>query len=175
VARASDAVRATKAALAGEGLGCSIVTGAGTGTFFFELGSGAYDEVQPGSYVFMDRDYAANAWDGLPVFEQSLFCATTIMSTPDANRIVVDAGLKATSTDSGMPRVHGRDDLEYLVASDEHGVIACPEGARPGLGDRLRLVPGHCDPTVNLHDWLVGVRNGKVETVWPVSARGAIA
>ena len=62
-----------------------------------------------------------------------------------------------------------------VKASDEHGVIAVPAGI-PNLrvGDKLRLVPGHCDPTVNLYDWLVGVRGERVECVWPVSARGAL-
>jgi 3-hydroxy-D-aspartate aldolase len=71
--------------------------------------------------------------------------------------------------------VHGREGLEYAKASDEHGVVTvAPGAARPALGDKLRLVPGHCDPTVNLYDWIVGVRHARVECVWPVSARGAL-
>ena len=57
------------------------------------------------------------------------------------------------------------------AGGDEHGVVADPEGVLK-VNDKLRLVPGHCDPTCNVHDWYVGIRNGKVETVWPVSARG---
>jgi D-serine deaminase-like pyridoxal phosphate-dependent protein len=88
----------------------------------------------------------------------------------------LDAGLKATSIDSGLPRVVGWHGVEYVQASDEHGVLAVAAGTpAPKLGDKLRLVPGHCDPTVNLHDWIVGVRSGRVECVWPVTARGACA
>ena len=65
--------------------------------------------------------------------------------------------------------------LEYRKASDEHGVVFAPDGtALPALGAKLRLIPGHIDPTVNLHDWIVAVRNGVVEELWPVTARGAM-
>jgi len=73
--------------------------------------------------------------------------------------------------DSGLPFIFGRDDVEYLKCSDEHGVVGDPDGVLK-VNDKLRLVPGHCDPTCNVHDWYVGVRGGKVETLWPVSARG---
>src|SRR6266581_1451457 len=91
------------------------------------------------------------------------------------DRAVVDAGLKASSVDSGMPQVHERPDVEYAKASDEHGVLKIAAGAKaPKLGEKLLLVPGHCDPTVNLYDWFVCVRKGKVEALWPVTARGAV-
>ncbi|MGE5815875.1 MAG: DSD1 family PLP-dependent enzyme [Acidobacteriota bacterium] len=176
VARSCERVREARDRILESGLPCETVTGAGTGTFVFELESGIYTEIQPGSYVFMDADYGQNAWEGLPRFEQSLHVWTTVMSVASArDRVVVDAGLKAHSVDSGMPLVADRPDLRYTRASDEHGVI---EGdgshAMPRLGDKLRLVPGHCDPTVNLHDWIVCVREGTVEAVWPISARGAL-
>ena len=81
------------------------------------------------------------------------------------------AGLKVQSVDSGLPVIYGRDDVEYIKCSDEHGVVLDTEGVLK-INDTLKLVPGHCDPTANVHDWYVGVRNGKVETVWPISARG---
>jgi D-serine deaminase-like pyridoxal phosphate-dependent protein len=134
-----------------------------------------YGELQPGSYVFMDADYARNDWDGLPRFVQSLYILTTVMSTPTPERVVVDAGLKAHSVDSGMPLVHERPGLDYAKASDEHGVVTVAAGvARPALGEKLRLVPGHCDPTVNLYDWIVAYRGRTVEAVWPIVARGAL-
>ena len=86
-----------------------------------------------------------------------------------------DAGLKALAFDSGLPLVHGRAGVTYAKASDEHGVLAVAPGAAPlALRDRVWLVPGHCDPTVNLYDWIVGVRGERVECVWPVAARGAL-
>jgi D-serine deaminase-like pyridoxal phosphate-dependent protein len=176
IARSCERVRAARDTILESGLGCEIVTGAGTGTFLFELGSGLYTELQPGSYVFMDGDYGRNTWEGFPRFEQSLHVWTTVMSVAVAcDRVVVDAGLKAHSVDSGMPLVAGRPDLRYTRASDEHGVIEGDGADRmPSLGDRLRLIPGHCDPTVNLYDWIVGVRGAAVEAVWPISARGAV-
>jgi D-threonine aldolase len=175
VAAASHAL-AVRRALDGIGLRCDTVTGAGTGTFLLEAASGAYNEVQPGSYVFMDADYSRNRWDDdWPRFEQSLFVLAAVMSVPARDRAIVDAGLKASSVDSGMPGVHAWPGLEYVKASDEHGVIeVSPQARPPALGERLLLVPGHCDPTVNLHDWYVCVRRGRVEALWPISARGAL-
>lgn len=176
IAKSCELVRVARDSILERGLPCDTVTGAGTGTFVFELGSGIYTELQPGSYVFMDADYGRNAWDGFPRFAQGLHVWTTVMSVAAAReRVVVDAGLKAHSVASGMPLVVDRPDLRYTRASDEHGVI---EGdgshAMPSLGDKPRLVPGHCDPTVNLHDWIVCARGGLVEAVWPISARGAM-
>jgi D-serine deaminase-like pyridoxal phosphate-dependent protein len=174
IALAVDKAKRTRELIREKGLACDIVTGAGTGTFLFEGASGVYDELQPGSYVFMDADYNRNSWDGFPKFAQSLFIWTTVMSTPGAERVVVDAGLKAHSFDSGLPQVVGWPGVEYARPSDEHGVLKIAPGARaPRLGDKLRLVPGHCDPTVNLYDWLVCYRGERVEAVWPVTARGA--
>ena len=176
IGRAVDMVRATRALLEEHGLACATVTGAGTGSFPLELESGAYDELQPGSYIFMDADYSRNEYDASwPRFEQSLFVWTTVMSRASAGRAVVDAGLKASSVDSGMPLVWQRPGLQYIKASDEHGVLAvAPDVTAPALGEKLLLVPGHCDPTVNLYDWFVCVRGGVVESLWPVSARGAL-
>jgi D-serine deaminase-like pyridoxal phosphate-dependent protein len=175
IEQACAKVRKTTDLLAQAGIACEKVTGAGTGTYLFEATSGVYHELQAGSYIFMDADYAKNDWteSGIPRFEHSLFVWATVMSKPSAAHAVVDAGLKASSVDSGMPRVWEVEGAEYLKASDEHGVLKLAPGARVALGDKLRLIPGHCDPTVNLYDDLVCVRGGKVEAVWPVAARGA--
>jgi D-serine deaminase-like pyridoxal phosphate-dependent protein len=124
----------------------------------------------------MDADYQRNALapDQHP-FEQSLFVVATVMSTPVRERAVVDAGLKAFAFDSGPPVIYGARGLTYVKASDEHGVLAVDADARPPvIGDRVWLIPGHCDPTVNLYDWIVGVRGTRVECLWPVAARGAL-
>jgi 3-hydroxy-D-aspartate aldolase len=86
---------------------------------------------------------------------------------------ICDAGLKAQSVDSGLPKVFGREDVEYIKCSDEHGVISDPRGVLK-INQKVKLVPGHCDPTCNVHDWYVGVRNGKVERLFPVTARGKL-
>jgi D-serine deaminase-like pyridoxal phosphate-dependent protein len=176
IGKAVELVQATVGLLRKAGLDPEIVTGAGTGTYLLEAGSGVYNEIQPGSYVFMDADYGRNLGDdGLPVheFEQSLFILATVMSRPIRERAVVDVGLKAHSVDSGMPTVSGVEGARYARASDEHGVIELAGPADLRLGQKVRLVPGHCDPTVNLYDWLVCYRGERVEELWPVSARGA--
>jgi D-serine deaminase-like pyridoxal phosphate-dependent protein len=176
IEKSAEAVRATRALLQQNGIACPIVTGAGSGTFMFEVESGAWDEIQPGSYAFMDADYAQNEWAApLPRFAHALFVLTTVMSRPRPERAIVDAGLKASSVDSGMPALWQRPGLKYLQASDEHGFVEIAPGATPpALGEKLLLVPGHCDPTINLYDWYVGVRKGAVEALWPITARGAL-
>ncbi len=172
VAMVKDAVTA----LAAEGLDCAIVGGGGTGSYGFEGSSGVYNELQCGSYAFMDADYGRiHDRDGKRIdeteFEHALFLFTQVMSHTKADRAVCDAGLKAQSVDSGLPVVFGRTDVKYIKCSDEHGVIEDPAGVlKPG--DKLRLVPGHCDPTCNVHDWYVGLRAGRVERLIPVTARG---
>ena len=169
---AAQHVQHTKRLLKQAGIPCPIVTGAGSGTFMLEVEAGSWDEIQPGSYAFMDADYAKNEWAApLPRFEHALFVLSTVMSRA-SQHAVVDAGLKASSVDSGMPTVWQREGLRYTHASDEHGWL---EGAKlPALGEKVLLVPGHCDPTINLYDWYVCVRGGRVEALWPITARGAV-
>jgi 3-hydroxy-D-aspartate aldolase len=164
------------AALRGVGLAPELVSGGGTGSYHFESNSGVYNELQCGSYAFMDADYGRiRDQDGNRIdhgeWENALFVLTAVMSRAIPGLAVCDAGLKALSLDSGLPVIYGRNDVKYIRASDEHGVIEDERGILR-INERLKLVPGHCDPTCNLHDWYVGVRNGKVESVWPVSARG---
>ena len=98
----------------------------------------------------------------------------SVISTPAADRAIVDAGLKSYSGEKGPPWVHGLEDVQLTNMSDEHGkLVLGPKAKRLKLGEKIWLIPGHCDPTVNLHDWYVGVRHGRVEALWPISARGA--
>jgi D-serine deaminase-like pyridoxal phosphate-dependent protein len=167
-------VSQTQATLQAAGIAVPLVTGAGTGTFWHERDSGVYHEIQAGSFAFMDRDYATNVPGAGDVrFEHALFIKTTVLSATKPDVAIVDAGLKASSVDSGMPAVHSPKGLKYLKASDEHGVIELEAGHKLELGDTLWLIPGHCDPTMNLYDDLVCVRNGKVQAIWPIAARGA--
>ena len=172
VAQVADA----KAGLLSVGLECDIIGGGGTGSYYFEGTSGVFNELQCGSYAFMDADYGRILdKDGKRIdqgeWENALFILTSVMSHAKEGLAVVDAGLKVQSVDSGLPVIYGRNDVEYFKCSDEHGVVRDPNNALK-VNDKLKLVPGHCDPTCNVHDWYVGVRNGKVETLWPVSARG---
>jgi D-serine deaminase-like pyridoxal phosphate-dependent protein len=183
IARAVEMVEETLGALRKAGLEARIVGGGGTGTYENEAASRVYTELQCGSYIFMDADYARNKRaDGslFDDYEHALFICATVMSMPAPERAVVDAGLKTFSVDSGMPLAWQLPGALYHRPSDEHGILdltSCTE--RPKRGDKLLLVPGHCDPTVNLHDWYVGVRGfgtpaAHVESLWPVAARGAV-
>ena len=168
----------TVEALSAVGLECEIVGGAGTGTFQFETVGGVHNELQAGSYAFMDADYGKNLnADGgfFDDFEHSLFVWVTVMSAPTEDRALVDAGLKALAMDSGPPVVAGMPEIEFGRASDEHGILDISKANHPvRLGDKLKLIPGHCDPTVNMYDWYVGYRGDRVEALWPIVARGML-
>lgn len=174
--RAADATAAYVRHLEARGVRCGVVTGGGTGTVEFDAASGVYTEIQPGSYVFMDRHYGSLAWEGELRWRHSLFIAATIMSQARPGMAVCDAGLKSVAVDSGLPRLwpaERADQLRYTAANDEHGMLQVLAGDAHGLlGERLLLVPGHCDPTANLYDQYVGFRGERVECVWPIAARG---
>jgi D-serine deaminase-like pyridoxal phosphate-dependent protein len=186
IAAAIDMVSKTRRLIEAEGIKVGLITGAGTGTSALEASSGVYGELQAGSYLFMDADYAANALDpAQPRFEHALFVKTQVISLhegPDSYA-VCDAGHKSHAIDSGLPRVHAfssRAKLEYFNGGDEHGILKPTAGSTrlPGMSSLLWLIPGHCDPTVNLHDQMIGVRggllNGVVERIIKVDARGAL-
>jgi D-serine deaminase-like pyridoxal phosphate-dependent protein len=174
-------VREAQKSITSAGIACPLVTGGGTGTFVFEATSGVCGELQVGSYLFMDCEYAdIEPAEHAPRFEHALFVKSQVMSR-SASHVVVDAGLKAYAIDSGLPRVRGRE-LEMVNYGDEHGILK-PSGSGsaadlPLLGETVWLVPGHCDPAVNLHDVYVAVRGGLergvVEALWPVDTRGCL-
>ena len=183
IAAAVQAARHTRDLITATGLPVPLVTGSGTGTLVHEAASGVYGELQAGSFLFMDTDYARNEREpAQPVFEQALFVKTQVISACGSHA-VCDAGHKSHAIDSGLPTVAllppGRG-LRYANGGDEHGVLYAdgPQARLPALGQMLWLVPGHCDPTVNLHNFLIGVRGGLaagvVERIIRVDARGAL-
>jgi D-serine deaminase-like pyridoxal phosphate-dependent protein len=161
-------------ALLAANLPCEIVCGGGTGSFLYEAASGIFNEIHAGAFPFMDVNYSRNEEDPAgPHFEYSMFVLTCVMSLGE-ERATLDAGLKAFSTDSGPPRPTFAG-WRVRSVSDEHTVMMRTEdGARVKLGDKALLIPSRCDPTVNLHDWIVAIRKNTVEAVWPVDARGAL-
>ncbi|BEP86698.1 DSD1 family PLP-dependent enzyme [Variovorax sp. V512] len=161
-------------ALSREGLECPTITGGGTGTYALEAASGLYTEVQPGSYVLMDADYAENIQgENDDVLRHALFVMCSVISA-QSHHAVLDGGLKAFAMDRGVPKMVDCDSTVRSV-SDEHAVIEPGESRQlPRIGEKVRLIPGHCDPTVNLHDWIVAFRGSHVSHVWPVTARGAM-
>lgn len=181
LAASEAAVRQALAALSAAGIAVPLVTGAGTGSFVREAASGVWGELQAGSYLFMDADYAANQADpAAPVFEHALFIKSAVMSLA-ADHAVCDAGHKSHAIDSGLPTVWLPGGLTYANGGDEHGILRAADGAAalPALGETIWLVPGHCDPTVNLHDFAIGVRGGldagQAERLITIDTRGALA
>lgn len=180
IAEAAWAAALTRERLQAAGFTVPLITGAGTGTYTLETASHVWGELQAGSYLFMDADYARNdAAPQAPVFEHALFVKAQVMSR-GSQHAVCDAGHKSHAIDSGLPMVWSPTGLAFANGGDEHGVLraAHPGTSLPSLGDTVWLVPGHCDPTVNLHDFMVGVRgglvSGQVERLIRVDARGAL-
>lgn len=176
-------VQFTRKLMEQDGLQVPLVTGAGTGSMLYEAASGVYGELQAGSFLFMDADYAANDRDpAQPQFEHALFVKSQVMSSGVVHA-VCDAGHKSHAIDSGLPRVLALEptgELEYLNGGDEHGILKPAAGNQrvPHLDETIWLIPGHCDPTVNLHNHLIGVTGGlvggRVDKIIRVDARGAL-
>jgi D-serine deaminase-like pyridoxal phosphate-dependent protein len=183
ISRAALDAGMTRRLIEAEGIACPLVTGAGTGTMACEAASGVYGELQAGSFLFMDADYAQNERDpAQPQFEHALFVKTQVMSA-GPQHAVCDAGHKSHAIDSGLPTLRSLDgahDLEFANGGDEHGILRPARAGVPvpAIGSVLWLIPGHCDPTVNLHDHMIGVKggleNGKVHRIIRVDARGAL-
>lgn len=157
------------------GLTPKVVTGAGTGTYAVDLAGGVFTEIQAGSYAFMDVQYEdCGAPDGEPwLFQPSLFLAASVVSARQSGHVTCDAGLKAHSVDGPPARVEGLDDFRWRAMGDEHGAIIAPKGVNdlPPEGSIVWLQPGHCDPTVNLHDALCVVDEDGSHELWPIDAR----
>jgi len=159
------------------GIPVPIVTGAGTGTWEFVAGYPGVTEIQPGSFVLMDCIYNT--------VRPEFGCALSILATVISVRpqwYTLDAGSKAISKDFGMPCVKGKPDEKATRLSEEHTKVECDTssplprgeglGVRVRVGDRREVIPAHCCATMNLHRQCLGVRKGKVETVWPIEASG---
>jgi len=155
----------------GAGLPVEIVSCGGTGTHEFSSRVQGVTEVQAGGIVFNDVYYSRLGLE----HPRALTVISTVTSRPDPRRIVTDAGKKTMSSDSAPPHPLGIDGVTGVGFSAEHGVINTSDPAElPAVGDKLMWVVGYGDTTIALHDDLVGHRNGVVEVVWPISARGKL-
>ncbi len=167
----------TRALIEADGHEVALFTGGGTGTFDVDASITGITDIQAGSYVFMDEEYAAVGQGNrsrFDYFEVALFVLVTAISQPRTGAVTVDGGYKSFASDSVAPVAHDLPGLRYHFAGDEHGVLQLLDGAPDiQLGDRIRMVTPHCDPTINLHDWMVVVEeDGLVHELWPVTARG---
>ncbi len=149
-----------------------LISGGGTGTFHIDKNENILDEIQPGSYIFMDSHYSAiNNFEDSPEFEQSLYVLGSIMSI-NSESIILDVGTKSISIESGFPKLFNDNHAKTIQVSDEHIVIKC-DTKKYKLGEKVLLIPSHCDPTVNLHEKF-NIINDKLEIVdsWKILARG---
>jgi 3-hydroxy-D-aspartate aldolase len=165
------------ALLAADGARPEIVTGAGTGTHRIDAAIGVLTEWQVGSYLFMDRQYTDCdlTGDGQSPFEYALFVDARVVSCNAPGMATIDAGFKAFATDGGLPVIvaGAPPGATYRFMGDEHGAVVDPAGRHAWrLGDLVRLVVPHCDPTVNLYDSYHVFAGDTLEAIWPVSARG---
>lgn len=152
------------------GFQVKTVSGGGTGTFSQALKAGILTEIQAGSYVFMDGHY--NEIPGLG-FGNALMVLSTVISRPEKKRLVTDCGLKSISVDFGLPVVKNMKELQCIKAAEEHTLFDTTVLSNEiKIGDKIELIPSHCCTTVNLHDFYYGIRNGMVEAIWPIAARG---
>ena len=159
---------ATARMFAAAGLPTGIVSAGGTGSYDISSTFAEITEIQAGSYVLMDSDYARF---GIP-FEHAASILGTIVSRTVPERCVTDSGHKSCTKDHGLPTVKGIKDAAVLALNDEHATIAIPPSSTLAIGDRIELFPSHIDPTMNLHDVVYALDGDKVVGVWPITARG---
>ncbi len=166
----------TKDLLDDAGIDVPIFSGGGTGTFDIEPDQGLINELQAGSYAFMDieyRDIGGQHSDNFDDFGVSLFLLVTAISQPNSRLITVDAGFKSLASDKMLPEFREIEGVVYHWGGDEHGIVNLRNPSKMiELGDKLEVLTPHCDPTVNLHDFYFPYRDGMVSEIWPITARG---
>ncbi len=160
------------------GLNVEIFSGGGTGTYNIMPSVPGVTDVQVGSYLFMDMQYLAigsESGDAVYTdFVPSLTVLTTVLNNRFQDRLTTDAGAKALTLNTPTAGVIGEPGMEYNAGSDEFGGIrfTSPPTKAYKIGDLLEVIVPHCDPVVNEYDQMYGIRNEKVEVVWPITARG---
>ncbi|MGY4253863.1 D-serine deaminase-like pyridoxal phosphate-dependent protein [Bradyrhizobium sp. USDA 4516] len=151
-----------------------LVTGGGTGTFAADAALKVLNDVQPGSYIFMDNQYRdALGQDDDGGFKQSLFVQGRVVSINAEKWVTVDAGLKAFATDGPVPRVADQRFANdgYFYYGDEHGGVMRPVGGNGiELGERIELTPPHCDPTVDRYSVYHFVRGDTLVDIVDIEA-----
>ena len=158
-----------------QGQTVEVLTGGGTGTSVIDMALGGLTELQPGSYIFMDTNYSAIEWQGKVAqpFEPSLTVLGSVISLPERDRVIVDVGMKAASSDGGPIAPVDLPGATFSFKGDEHGQLSFAGKPCPlGIGDKVAFYPSHCDTTVNLHDQFIVTRDGLVEDIWEIAARG---
>jgi len=164
-------------ALDKRGLKPTTVSGGGTGTLAIDCREGILTEHQGGSYIFMDVEYNAVSLGGNAAFATSLFIHSTVVSNNVPGQATIDAGLKSFATDGPLPRVSAGAPAgtTYTFFGDEHGLLTFPEITyQLPLGSIVTLETPHCDPTVNLHNYLHIAQSGTLIDIWRIDGRGVL-
>ena len=162
----ADSIRAA-------GLPCHIVSCGGTGSYLYAIEQPGITEIQAGGAIFMDAFYRSRCQ--ITNLQYALTVLTTVVSRPAPDRAIIDAGRKSLSMELAMPRVADRDDIRVKGLSAEHGTLELDPSARNlKIGDRLELIPGYADLTTVFHEEFYGFRDGRLEVVWPIEARGKL-
>jgi D-serine deaminase-like pyridoxal phosphate-dependent protein len=152
-----------------DGIDVKIVSAGSTGTYNITGKYPKVTEIQAGSYIFMDSTY--RKLKGID-FNCALTVLATVISRPIPTRVIINVGLKAITSEFGMPLVKNMDEAKVIHLSEEHGIIQVNPSNKIKVRDKIELIPSHCCTTVNLHEWYYGVRDDAVEVVWPITARG---
>ena len=174
LAERTDYLKTVIAALTEAGLPPALITGGGTGSHLIDADLGVLTELQVGSYIFMDRQYA----DCGVAFETSLMIDARVISANHAALSTVDAGFKAFATEAGPPPIlkGAPEGSVFHFMGDEHGCVVPPRGEPPpALGRIVVFGAPHCDPTVNLYDAYHAVDGDTLVGIWPVDGRGRSA
>lgn len=174
-----ERVRAVRKRLEENGFPCGVVTGVGTGTLLADVASGAFTEIQPGSYLYMDAQYSGVeiSKENARPFHTALRLFTRIISAPHPGTATTDAGHKSMPADGPAPPkvVAGAPEgTVYKYAGDEFGRLEFADPQyRAQVGALIECHVPHCDTAMAVHDVLLGYRGDTLEKVWPIEARGA--
>lgn len=154
--------------LTSHGFPSETVSGGGTGTWFITGANSRITEVQAGSYALMDAFHADLVPGG---FEVAMTVLATVISR-QGQTIILNAGRKAIGVDFTAPRVVGYPEANVRFVAEEHMLLDFPATPPLRVGEWVRLVAGYGPTTANLYDAFLVVRNGIVDDVWPIAARG---
>ena len=154
------------------GLKNLIQSGSGTGTYEIDCDIKSVNEIQPGSYTVMDKEYYDI--DKSIVFQPAMTLLSTVISANQKSHITVDAGTKSIYKEATFPKIISHNSLKYdwNGFGDEHGKITGKN--LPVVGEVIEMIVPHCDPTINLHDKFYITENDIVIDVWQIALRGKI-
>jgi D-serine deaminase-like pyridoxal phosphate-dependent protein len=175
-AQAEAWLAAARDLLAANGLACETITSGGTPDMWREPEGHVVTEYRPGTYIYMDRYQMAK---GAATLDD---CAATVLATvvsrPTPTRAILDAGSKALTSDTlGLPEyaeLIEEPGAKVVGLSEEHGKVELPEGSKLKVGDRVRVLPDHICPVINLYDQVYLISGDRVVDIVPVAARGRL-